>query len=51
MERLLSFVQGNRIGGDPTDSIRVIERSRGVRMAVQEEEAWLSLLEGGEGER
>lgn len=50
MERLLSFVQGNRIGGDPMDSIRAIERSRGIRMAVREEEAWLSLLEGGEDE-
>jgi hypothetical protein len=33
------------LGGDPRDSIRALEALRGSRMAPQEEEAWLCVLE------
>jgi hypothetical protein len=33
------------LGGDPRDSVRALEALRGSRMAPQEEEAWLCILE------
>jgi hypothetical protein len=33
------------LGGDPRDSIRALETIRGSRMAPQEEDAWLCVLE------
>jgi hypothetical protein len=41
----------NELGGDPRDSIRALEASRGLRMARQEADAWLCILEatGKEG--
>ncbi len=33
------------LGGDPRDSIRALEVLRGFRMAPQEADAWLCILE------
>ncbi len=33
------------LGGDPRDSIRALEVLRGFRMAPQEADAWLCVLE------
>ncbi len=33
------------LGGDPRDSIRALEAMRGFRMAPQEADAWLCILE------
>ncbi len=35
----------NELGGDPRDNIRALEASRGLRMATQEADAWLCILE------